>query len=169
MWGVNDVAKDESFDIVSEVNLQEVDNAVNQSAKEIETRFDFKGSKSEIKFDGKTITLVSDDEFKLNSVVDVLKTKLVKRDISLKSLKYGKIESGSGGTVRQVVDLQQGIEQDVSRQITKLVKDSKLKVQASIQGDQVRVSGKNRDDLQAVIQLLRQADLPVPLQFSNYR
>lgn len=163
------MAKDASFDIVSEVNEQEVDNAVNQAAKEILTRFDFKGSKSDIKFDGKVINLISDDEFKLASLVDVLKTKCVKRDISLKSLKFGKIESASGGTVRQVVDLQQGIEQDVSKQITKLIKDSKIKVQVTIQGDQVRVSGKDRDDLQAVIQLLKGEEFPIPLQFSNYR
>jgi cyclic-di-GMP-binding protein len=163
------VAKDESFDIVSEVNLQEVDNAINQANKEITTRFDFKGSKSDIKFDGKVITLISDDEFKLKSVVDVLQSKLFKRDISLKSLKFGKLEPASAGTVRQVVELQQGISQDVSRVITKLVKDSKIKVQASIQGDQVRISGKNRDDLQAVIQLLKAADIEVPLQFTNYR
>jgi uncharacterized protein YajQ (UPF0234 family) len=166
---VDFVAKDASFDIVSEVNEQEVDNAVNQAAKEILTRFDFKGSKSDIKFDGKVINLISDDEFKLASLVDVLKTKCVKRDISLKSLKFGKIESASGGTVRQVVDLQQGIEQDVSKQITKLIKDSKIKVQVTIQGDQVRVSGKDRDDLQAVIQLLKGEEFPIPLQFSNYR
>lgn len=163
------MAKDESFDIVSEVNMQEVDNAVNQANKEITTRFDFKGSKSDIKFDGKVITLISDDEFKLKSVVDVLQSKLFKRDISLKSLKFGKLEPASAGSVRQVVELQQGISQDVSKVITKLVKDSKLKVQATIQGDQVRISGKNRDDLQAVIQLLKAADIEVPLQFTNYR
>ena len=163
------MGKDESFDVVSKVDLQEVDNAVNQALKEVQTRFDFKGSKSEIRFDGTTLTLLSDDEFKLSQLMDVLQTKLVKRDISLKALKRGKVEPASGGTVRQLVTLQQGVNQDVARQITKLVKDSKLKVQASIQGEQVRIAGKNRDDLQTVIQLLKQADLALPLQFINYR
>ncbi|MCF8564824.1 YajQ family cyclic di-GMP-binding protein [Alicyclobacillus tolerans] len=164
------MAKDASFDVVSEVSVQEVDNAVNQARKEIETRFDFKGSKSEISFDGTgAITIVSDDEYKLNSVFDVLQSKLVKRGVSLKSLKQGKLEPASGGLVRQVVTLQQGIEQDVAKQITKLVKESKIKVQATIQGDSLRISGKNKDDLQQVIQLLRDADLPIPLQFVNYR
>lgn len=164
------MAKDASFDIVSEVDLQEVDNAVNQAGKEIETRFDFKGSKSELQFDGSgQITIVSDDEYRLSSVFDILESKLVKRGVSLKALKRGKIEPASGGMVRQVCTLQQGIEQTVAKQITKLVKDSKLKVQVSIQGDQLRVSGKNKDDLQAVIQLLRESDISVPLQFVNYR
>ncbi|GMA48912.1 YajQ family cyclic di-GMP-binding protein [Alicyclobacillus contaminans] len=163
------MAKDASFDIVSKVELQEVDNAVNQTLKEIQTRFDFKGSKSDIRFDGETLVLVSDDEYKLAALTDVLQTKCVKRGISLKALKMGKIEPASGGTVRQVVTLQQGIDQDTAKKITKLIKDTKLKVQASIQGDQVRVTGKSRDDLQAVIQMLREADLDVPLQFTNYR
>ncbi|MCL6516231.1 YajQ family cyclic di-GMP-binding protein [Alicyclobacillus sp.] len=164
------MAKDSSFDIVSEVDLQEVQNAVQQALKEISTRFDFKGSKSEIEFDGKgTITLLSDDEYKLNALRDVLESKLIKRGVSLKALRPGKVEPAAGGTVRQAVRLQQGIEQDVAKQITKLVKDTKLKVQVTIQGDQLRVSGKSRDDLQAVIRTLREADLPVPLQFTNYR
>lgn len=164
------MAKDASFDIVSSLDLQEVDNAVNQAVKEIETRFDFKNSKSDVTFDGKsTLTLVSDSEHKLVSVYDVLQSKCVKRGISLKALKPGKVEQASGGTVRQLVQLQQGIDQDVGKTIMKLIKDSKIKVQASIQGDQLRVSGKNRDELQQVIQLIREADLPVPLQFVNYR
>ncbi|MCL6597304.1 YajQ family cyclic di-GMP-binding protein [Alicyclobacillus macrosporangiidus] len=164
------MAKEASFDVVSEVDLQEVQNAVQQALKEISTRFDFKGSKSDIEFDGKgVITLLSDDEYKLNALRDVLESKLVKRGVSLKALRPGKIEPAAGGTVRQAVRLQQGIEQDVAKQITKLVKDTKLKVQVSIQGDQLRVSGKSRDDLQAVIRTLREADLPVPLQFTNYR
>ncbi|SFU76090.1 YajQ family cyclic di-GMP-binding protein [Alicyclobacillus macrosporangiidus] len=164
------MAKEASFDVVSEVDLQEVQNAVQQALKEISTRFDFKGSKSDIEFDGKgVITLLSDDEYKLNALRDVLESKLVKRGVSLKALRPGKIEPAAGGTVRQAVRLQQGIEQDVAKQITKLVKDTKLKVQVSIQGDQLRVSGKSRDDLQAVIRTLRDADLPVPLQFTNYR
>lgn len=163
------MAKDASFDIVSKVEAQEVDNAVNQTNKEIETRFDFKGSKSEVTFDGKEIKIVSDDEYKLDAVYDILQSKCVKREISLKALKRGKVESASGGSVRQTITLQQGIDQDVAKQITKLIKDSKLKVQASIQGDQVRVTGKNKDDLQQVIQLLRGADLAAALQFVNYR
>lgn len=163
------MAKDASFDIVSKLDLQEVDNAVNQANKEIETRFDFKNSKSKVEFNEDSITLYSDDEYKLTAVYDVLQSKCVKRGVSLKSLKPGKVEPASGGAVRQTVTLQQGIDQDTAKTITKLVKDSKIKVQASIQGDQVRVSGKNRDDLQAVIQLLLDADLPVPLQFVNYR
>lgn len=163
------MAKDASFDIVSKVDLQEVDNAIHQARKEIENRFDFKGSKSEIKFENDAITLVSDDEFKLSQLLDVLQSKLVKREVSLKALKPGKIEAASGGTVRQVFQLQQGIHQDAAKNITKLIRDAKLKVQATIQGDQVRVSGKSRDDLQEVIQLLRNSDLDLPLQFVNYR
>ncbi|MCL6637381.1 MAG: YajQ family cyclic di-GMP-binding protein [Alicyclobacillus sp.] len=164
------MAKDASFDIVSEVDLQEVDNAVNQAMKEVQTRFDFKGSKSRIEFDGKAaLTLWSDDEYKLGALRDILDSKLVKRGVSLKALKPGKVEPAAGGTVRQVIQLQQGIEPDLAKQITKLIKDTKLKVQVTVQGDQLRVSGKSRDDLQAVIQLLRSADLPLPLQFTNYR
>jgi uncharacterized protein YajQ (UPF0234 family) len=163
------MAKDASFDIVSESDLQEVGNAVNQAQKELETRFDFKGSKSSIEQNGAQITLIADDEFKLDAVIDILKTKLVRREVSLKSLEYGKIEPASQGTVRQVITMKQGIAQDVAKTIIKLIKDSKLKVQASIQGDQVRVTGKSKDDLQAVISLLRGSDLPVELQFVNYR
>lgn len=163
------MAKDASFDIVSEVDTQEVSNAVTQAMKEISTRFDFKGSKSSIDFDGTALTLVSDDEYKLAALYDVLQSKCVKRNVSLKALKPGKIEPASGGSVRQVVQLQQGIETDMAKKIAKLVKDTKLKVQASIQGEQVRVSAKSRDDLQQVIAVLREADLDVPLQFTNYR
>lgn len=161
--------KDASFDIVSKLDMQEVNNAVVQARKEIETRFDFKGSKSEIRFEDERITIVSDDDFKLSQVYDVLQTKLVKRDVSLKALKPGKIEPASGGTVRQVFTLQQGIDADTAKQVTKAIRDAKLKVQAQIQGDQVRVTGKSRDDLQSVIQLLREQDISVPLQFTNYR
>lgn len=163
------MAKDASFDVVSKVDLQEVNNAVVQARREIETRFDFKGSKSEIRFDDEVLTLISDDEFKLSQVLDVLQTKLVKRDVSLKSLKPGKIEAASGGTVRQVFTLVQGIDQDAAKRITKLIRDAKLKVQAQIQGDQVRVTGKSRDDLQQVIQLLKSEVDDVALQFTNYR
>ncbi|MFC4766373.1 YajQ family cyclic di-GMP-binding protein [Effusibacillus consociatus] len=163
------MAKDASFDIVSKVDLQEVRNAVNQAIKELESRFDFKGSKSSIELKDEEIVLIGDDEYKLGAVNDILQTKLIKREISPKSLQYGKIEPASGGTVRQVVKLVQGIDQDNAKKIVKLIKDSKIKVQAAIQGDQVRVSGKNRDDLQMVIQLLKKEDLPIDLQFTNYR
>ncbi|WP_018133385.1 YajQ family cyclic di-GMP-binding protein [Effusibacillus pohliae] len=163
------MAKEASFDIVSNVDLQEVKNAVNQAMKEIESRFDFKGSKSSIELQENEIILVGDDEYKLNAVNDILQAKLVKRGVSPKSLQYGKIEPAAGGTVRQTVKLVQGIDQENAKKIVKLIKDSKIKVQAAIQGDQVRVSGKSRDDLQTVIQLLKQADFPIDLQFTNYR
>lgn len=163
------MAKDASFDVVSKLEMQEVDNAIHQAQKEIETRFDFKNCKREITRDDDKITLVSDDEYKLTALLDVLQSKFVKRDISLKVLKPGKVEAASGGASRQVFTLQQGIDMDAARQITKLIKDAKLKVQATIQGDQVRVTAKSRDDLQAVIQLLRDGDLTVPVQFVNYR
>ncbi|MDT3698935.1 MAG: YajQ family cyclic di-GMP-binding protein [Thermincola sp.] len=162
-------AKENSFDIVSEVDLQEVDNALNQARREIETRFDFKGSKSEIKQEGANITLVSDDEFKLRNVVDILESKMIKRGIEIKALKYGKIEQAAGDTVRQQVTIQQGIDKDLGKEIVKDIKNSKIKVQASINGDKLRVSGKERDDLQAVIQLLRGKEYDTPLQFTNYR
>ncbi|PKM81801.1 MAG: YajQ family cyclic di-GMP-binding protein [Firmicutes bacterium HGW-Firmicutes-14] len=162
-------SKENSFDIVSEVDMQEIDNALNQARREIQTRFDFKGSKSEIKFDGKTVTLISDDDFKLKNVVDILESKAIKRGIDLKAFKYGKVETAAGDTVRQSVEIIQGIETDLGKQIVKDIKNTKLKVQASIQGDKLRVSGKNRDDLQAVIKLVKEKDYKVPLQFTNYR
>ncbi|PKM44591.1 MAG: YajQ family cyclic di-GMP-binding protein [Firmicutes bacterium HGW-Firmicutes-8] len=149
--------------------MQEIDNALNQARREIQTRFDFKGSKSEIKYDGEVITLVSDDDFKLRNVVDILESKMIKRGIDLKALKYGKVETAAGDTVRQTTNIQQGIDKDLARKIIKEIKDSKIKVQSSIQGDKVRVSGKNRDDLQEVIKLIKEKDYDVPLQFTNYR
>jgi len=163
------MAKDSSFDIVSKVDMQEVTNAVHQAQKEIEQRFDFKNSKSSIQLQDDKIILISDDEFKLRNVVDILESKLVKRQVSLKALEYGKIQPAAGDTVRQEVKLIQGISQDKAKQINKLIKDSKIKVTSSIQGDQIRVSGKNKDDLQAVIALLRKEDLGIELQFINYR
>ena len=162
-------AKENSFDIVSEVDMQEVDNALNQARREIETRFDFKGSKSELKQESTNITLVSDDEFKMRNVVDILESKMIKRGIDIKALKYGKIEQAAGDTVRQQVTIQQGIDKDLGKEIVKDIKDSKIKVQASINGDKLRVSGKDRDDLQAVIKMLKEKEYNVPLQFSNYR
>jgi uncharacterized protein YajQ (UPF0234 family) len=163
------MASESSFDIVSKVDPQEVDNAINQALREIETRFDFKGSKSNIEVEKEELVLTSDDEYKLKSVIDILEGKLFKRGISLKNLEFGKIESAAGGTVRQKVKIKQGIEQDDAKKINILIRDSKIKVKSQIQGDQVRVSGKNRDDLQQIIQLLKQADIPIDLQFVNYR
>ena len=163
------MAKDCSFDVVSEVDMQEVDNAVNQAIKEIGTRYDFRGSKSEISLEGDTIKLIGDDEYKLGAVVDVLKGKMVKRNVSIKNLEFGKVEAASGATVRQLVTIKKGIPQENAKKVTKAIKDMKIKVQASIQGDQVRVSGKDKDDLQAVIQMLKNLDVPVELQFTNFR
>jgi uncharacterized protein YajQ (UPF0234 family) len=165
------MASDNTFDVVSRVDLQEVHNAVNQAMKEISTRFDFRGSKSRIEFNEKelTLTLASDDEHKLKSVVDILESKLVKRAVALKALDFQKVEPAAGGTVRQIVKVQQGIAIEKAREIVKAVKDSKLKVQASIQGDQVRISGKSRDELQAAIALLKGQDFGIPVQFANYR
>ena len=160
-----------SFDIVSEVNLQEVDNAINQARKEIGQRYDFKGSKSSIELNTKekTLTLVSDDDFKLKSVVDVLQNKLIKRSVPLKALDYGTVEQAGGSTVRQVVTLRVGIDKENAKTIVKMIKDLKLKVQAQIMDDQIRVSGKNKDDLQAAMKAVRDAELKFAVQFTNYR
>lgn len=160
-----------SFDIVSEVDFQEVDNAINQALKEIIQRYDFKGSKSEINFNKKenTINVASDNEYKLKSVIDILQNKMIKRGISIKALKYGSVEQASGGTVRQEIKLQQGIEKEDAKKITKMIKDSKLKVQSTIQDEQVRVSGKDKDDLQSVMKLIRDSELEFAFQFTNYR
>ena len=159
-----------SFDIVSKVDLQEVSNALQQALKEIHTRYDLKDSKSDIHLEGKeALVLSSADEYKLKSVNDVLQTKLVKRGVSLKALTYGAIEPAAASTVRQKVSLQQGIPIEKAREIVKLVKNSKLRVQASIQGDFVRVSGKDRDTLQQVIAMIKQSDFGIDMQFTNYR
>ncbi len=158
-----------SFDVVSQVDLQEVDNAVNQTRKEVAQRFDFKGSQTEIGLEKTEISITSSEEFKVKAVVEVLQAKAAKRGIPLKALVYGKIEPAAAGRAKQTVTVQQGISTDHARQIVKLIKDAKLKVQAQIQADQVRVSSKQRDDLQRAIQLLRQQDLPLPLQFVNFR
>jgi cyclic-di-GMP-binding protein len=158
-----------SFDIVSQVDRQELDNAVNQTRKEIGQRYDFKGTKTEITLEEDSIQILSDDDFKVKAVVDILQSKLVRRNVSLKALVYGKIEPAAGGLAKQTLTVQQGIDIDRARQIVKLVKDSKLKVQGQIQADQVRITGKKRDDLQAVIQLLKAQDLGLPLQVVNYR
>lgn len=158
-----------SFDVVSSVDLQEVKNAIAQAMKEITTRYDLKGTGSEVSLQGEELVITSSDEFKLKAVRDVLETRLVKRSVPLKALSFGAVDKALGGTVRQKVALQKGIPTDKAREIVKIVKGSKLKVQAAIQGDQVRVSGKNRDDLQAVIQSLKAADLGIDMQFTNYR
>jgi len=165
------MADEHSFDIASKVDLQEVLNAVQQATKEISQRFDFKGSKSTIDLnkDKHEITLVSDDELKLKTVVDILQTKLVKRGVSLKALQYGKVDQAAGNTVRQLVTLQQGIPVDKAKEIVKLIKDTKMKVQAEIQKDQVRVKAKKIDDLQALIALLREKELGIHIDFINYR
>jgi hypothetical protein len=158
-----------SFDVVSSVDLQEVKNAISQAMKEITTRFDLKGTNSDISLQGEEIVLTSGDEFKMKAVRDVLEERLVKRQVPLKALTFGEIEKALGGTARQKVSLQQGIPSDKAREIVKIIKGTKLKVQAAIQGDQVRVSGKNKDDLQAVMQTLRGSDLSIDMQFTNRR
>jgi len=163
------MAKDESFDIVSKVDMQEVDNAVNQTKKEISQRYDFKNSKAQINIEDGGIKILAEDDFKLNSIIDVLKTKMINRKVAVKNLDYGKVEEASGGMLRQLIKIQQGIEMEKARQIVKDIKNLKMKVQAQIQEDQLRVSGKNRDDLQAVIQFLKQKDYQIELQFINYR
>ncbi|MBF0608750.1 MAG: YajQ family cyclic di-GMP-binding protein [Candidatus Magnetobacterium sp. LHC-1] len=166
------MATDEhSFDITCEVNLQEVSNAVTQALKELSTRFDFKGSKSAIDIDkaNNVLSVVSDDEYKLKSVLDILQTKLVKRGVALKALTYGKIEPAAGGTVRQKISLQQGIPIEKAKEITKLVKELKLKVTAEIQNDQVRIRGKKIDDLQNIISRIKDKDFGIHIQISNYR
>lgn len=160
-----------TFDVVSKVELPEVSNAVQQALKEISTRFDLKDSKSLIELNEKDHKLVlsSQDEYKLKAVLEILEQKLVKRKVPLKALNYGPVIPAAGSTVRQEITLQQGISTEKAREIVKKVKDSKLKVQVSIQGDFVRVSGKDRDTLQSVIQLLRATDFGIDMQFTNYR
>ncbi len=161
-----------SFDVTSKVDLQEVDNAVNQARKEVAQRYDFKGSKAAIHFDrGEgTLTLIADDEFKMQALWEVLETRLVRRKVPLKNMKPGAIERGANDTVRRVVTLQQGIPTEAAREIVKFIKDHKLrKVQPAIQADQLRISSPSRDELQAVIGLLREQDFGVELQFGNYR
>ena len=164
------MAQQNTFDITSKIELAEVGNAINQALKEVHTRFDFKGSKSNIETEGKeAIILTSDDEYRLKNLNDILQSRLVKRGIPLKGLTYGKIESALGGTVRQKISIQQGIPQEKAKEIVRFIKDSKLKVQPSIQGDFVRVAGKDRDTLQSVIAALRNHDFGIDMAFTNYR
>ena len=159
-----------SFDVVSEVDLQEVENAVNQANKEVRQRYDFRGSDTRIEWDKKAaISIESSDDFRVKAVDDVLREKLAKRSVPLKALDPQKIEPASSGRAKQVVKLRQGIDADQARVIIKLVKELKLKVQAQIQGDQVRIIGKKRDDLQQAIAVIKAKDLDIPLQFTNFR
>lgn len=163
------MAQDNSFDIVSKVDFPEVSNAVTMAMKEIATRYDFKGSKSSVTLEKEELVLVSDDEYKLDQLKDVLLSKLIKRNVPVKNLDYGKIEGASGGTVRQRAKLIQGIDKEQAKKINTIIKNSGLKVKSQIQDDQIRVSGKNRDDLQAIIAAVRGADLSIEVQFLNFR
>jgi uncharacterized protein YajQ (UPF0234 family) len=158
-----------SFDVVSKTDMQEVANAVQQAQKELAQRFDFKGSKSSIELAAEEITLLSDDEGKLQSLKDILESRLVKRKVALKALEYGKLENAQMGTVRQKAKIIQGIESEKAKAIVKSIKDAKVKVQASIQSDQVRVVGRSKDDLQRAISIIKENDFGIPLQFTNYR
>lgn len=163
------MAKESSFDIVSKVDFSEVTNAINIMMKEISTRYDFKGSKSNVTLDKEELVLVSDDEYKLGQLKDVLLGKLIKRGVPIKNLDYGKIEGASGGTVRQRAKLVQGIDKDNAKKINTLIKNSGLKVKSQVQDDQIRVTAKSRDDLQSVIAAVKGADLSIDVQFVNYR
>ena len=163
------MAVENSFDIACKLDMQEVSNAVNQTTKEIQQRYDLKGTMCEVVLEKTAITLTVADDMKLRAVTDILQSKLHRRGVPLKALSYGNVEPAAGGALRQRISLQQGIPIDKAREIVKLVKETKLKAQAQIQEDQVRVSGKNRDDLQAVIALLREKDLGIAIQFINYR
>lgn len=160
-----------SFDIVNEVELQEIDNAVTQTQKEIGQRFDFKGGRSELELDKpeKKIKVIADDDFKLRSIRQILESKLAKRNVDLRVLKYGKEETASGGVIRQTIELKAGLEKEDAKVVIKAIKESQLKVQAQIQDDQVRVTAKSIDDLQATISLLKGKDLAFPIQFINMR
>lgn len=163
------MAKDCSFDIVSEVDLQEMDNAVNQTTKEIGQRYDFKGSKAEMVLDKESLKLSAEDEYKLGAMLDVLRTKMVKRNVPLKCLDPGKIESAFSGTVKQTITIQKGIGKEKAKAVVNYIKEQKLKVQAQIMDDQVRVTGAKKDDLQAVMQKLKEKDFGIDLQFINFR
>jgi cyclic-di-GMP-binding protein len=163
------MAGENSFDIVCKIEPQEVTNAVDQARREIDTRYDLKGTKSAVNVEKSTLTVTAPDDMKLKAVVDILQSKLHRRGIPLKALTYGNVETAAGGTLRQAIELQQGIPIEKAREIVRIVKDTKLRLQASIQEDKVRVSGKNRDDLQQIIGLLRDKDLGIALQFDNYR
>ncbi|HVA24801.1 MAG TPA: YajQ family cyclic di-GMP-binding protein [Chloroflexota bacterium] len=163
------MAGDFSFDVVSEYDRQELVNAIDQTKREITTRYDFKGTKADIELQKDAIELTGDSEFQLKSVKDVLESKAIRRGLSLKVFEYGRAEPAAGSTFRQKVALKAGIEDDLSRKITKLLRDKMPKVKAQVQGEAIRVSSKNKDELQSVMRLLKEQDYPVPLQFNNYR
>ncbi|MCL0081096.1 YajQ family cyclic di-GMP-binding protein [Peptococcaceae bacterium] len=163
------MAKEVSFDIVSKIDMQEVNNALNQTNKEISQRYDFKNSKSEVSMEEENLEIMADSDLQLKSVIDILQSKLIRRNVAIKNLEYGAIEDASGGLIRQQINIKQGIDSDTAKRIVKDIKGLKLKVQAKIMSDQLRVSGKNKDDLQAVMQFLKEADYGLELQFINYR
>jgi hypothetical protein len=163
------MAAENSFDIVCKVDMQEVANALDQTRREVETRYDLKGSKNEVTLEKQEITVACADEMKLKAVVDILQSKLHKRGVPLKALTYGDVQDAAGGTKRQKITLQQGIPIDKAKEIVRLIKDSKVKVQASINEDKVRVAGKNRDDLQKIIAMVREKDFGIAVSFDNYR
>ena len=163
------MAAENSFDIACKIDMQEVTNALDQARREVSTRYDLKGSKCEITLEKTDITVLAPDDMKVKALVDILQSRLHKRGVPLKALTYGDVEQASGGALRQKISLQQGIPIERAREIVRLIKDTKIRVQASIQEDQVRVSGKNRDDLQKIIAMLREKDLGIALQFTNYR
>ena len=158
-----------SFAVLSSVNQVEVRTAIDQASKELSTRYDFKGSDARVEYDGKAMTLFADDDFKLSQVTDIVVAKLTKRQVDIRSLKYGDTEKISGNKVKQAVTVRTGVEQELAKKVVKLLKESKLKVQASIQGDAVRVSGAKKDDLQAAIALVRKSIADYPLQYQNFR
>ena len=163
------MAKENSFDIVSKTDHAEITNAINQTTKEVSQRFDFKGSKANVELSGGELILTAEDDTKLRNMNDIFQSKLVKRGVSLKALEYQTVEAAAGGTVRQAVKIQQGIPIEKAKEVVKFIKDSKLKVQASIQGESVRVSGKDRDTLQEVISALKGKDFGIDMTFDNYR
>lgn len=163
------MAKDCSLDVVSDVDMQEVDNFIQQTVKEISQRFDFRGSRSTVTLEKDTIKILADDELKLKNVLDILQAKAIKRGVSIKTFDYGKIEGAAHGCVRQTVTIKKGISKEKAKDVIAAIKDSKLKVQTQIMEDQIRVSGKNKDDLQKVISLLKQQDFGLDLQFINFR
>ena len=165
------MASDSSFDIVSRVDMAEASNAINQTVAEIKQRYDFKGSKAEVTLDQKegTVTILGDSEPQLKTIIDIVQSKLIKRKIAIKALQYGTVEQAAGGMARQVITFQQGIPIEKAKEMVKIIKSMKIKVQASIQEDQVRVSGKKRDDLQTVMTTLKESDLDIHMEFVNYR
>ena len=163
------MAAENSFDLVCKVDMQEVANALDQARREVETRYDLKATKNEILLEKTDITVTTADDMKLKAIVDILQGRLHKRGVPLKALSYGNVEEAAGGRLRQKIGLQQGIPSEKAKEIVRLIKDSKVKVQASIQEDQVRVSGKNRDDLQKIIAMVKEKDLGIAVQFTNYR